>query len=87
MVIALQFLDEPGETARSGHQRTWQESEESVSLLGVAASSGSWEPSRVPAATELDGCRGWSILPPGADAGLGLRVQVEKAQGRLHLPT
>ena len=85
-MIALQFLDEPGETARSGHQGTWQESEASVSLLGVAASSGAWEPSHLPVAAELDGRRGWSILPPGADARLGLRVQVEKAQGRLHLP-
>lgn len=85
-MIALQFLDEPGETARSEHQRTWQESEASVSLLGVAASSGAWEPSRVPAAAELDGRRGRSILPPGAGAGLGLRVRAEKAQGRPRLP-
>ena len=68
------------------HQRTWQESEASVSLLGVAASSGAWEQSRVPAAPELDGRRGRSVPPPGAGAGLGLGVQAEKAQGRRHLP-
>lgn len=68
------------------HQRTWQESEASVSLLGAAASSGAWEQSRVPAAPELDGRRGRSVPPPRAGAGLGLGVQAEKAQGRRRLP-
>ena len=88
LVLALQFLDEPGGTARSGHSASENLAgiRASVSLLGAAASSGTWEQSRVPAAAELDERRGCSILPPGAGAGLGLGVWVEKAQCRRLVP-
>lgn len=88
LVLALQFLDEPGGTARSGHSASENLAgiRASVSLLGAAASSGTWEQSRVPGAAELDGRRGRSILPPGAGAGLGLGVWMEKAQGQRFVP-